>query len=150
MNPKTWEILDDHFSQVERIAGRALTKAVEAPSDDEIARAAKELDARFADDYVAFLQRYGGATVGSLPVYGLRPVEATGDPWSVVQVTHQFQKQGWPGTDGWYIISDDGFGNPIGIAADGRVMILYHDVGQISVLADSFEDFLMRHCLEGS
>ena len=148
MNPDTWQRLDQHFAEVEKHAGRTLTRASEVPGEDEISRAASELNCTFDDDYVAFLRRYGGATVGSLPVFGLRPVEVMGEPWSVVHVTQQFRRQGWPGTDQWYVISDDGFGNPIGIAADGRVMISDHDAGQISPLASDFEDFLLNHCLE--
>jgi hypothetical protein len=47
----------------------------------------------------------------------------------------------------WYVISEDGFGNPIGMAQDGRVMISDHDGGQASLLATEFEYFLLHHCL---
>jgi hypothetical protein len=143
----TWEKLEKDFLQVERIAGRALTRASDVPSDGEISRAAQQLDCTFTDDYIAFLRRYGGATVGSLPIFGLRPVEVTGEPWSVVAATQIFRQEALPGTEDWYVISNDGYGNPIGIARDGRVMIVDHDAGGLSVLADSFEDFLLSHCL---
>jgi hypothetical protein len=44
------------------------------------------------------------------------------------------------------VISEDGFGNPIGIAPDGQVMIADHDVGQLSVLTSNFEEFLVKQC----
>jgi hypothetical protein len=147
MNPDTWNRLDAEFAEVERLAGYRLTRARETPSDDEVSRAAADLGCAFHDDYAAFLRRYGGATVGSLPVFGLRPVEATGEPWSVVEVTRNFRQHHWPRTEGWYVISDDGFGNAIGIAPDGRVMTTDHDAGGVHVLTNSFEEFLLTRCL---
>ena len=52
-------------------------------------------------------------------------------------------KDGWKLTDNLVVISVDGAGNPIGIAKDGRVWISDHDVGKDSVMADSFEDFIL-------
>lgn len=148
MKPETWTLLDRQFAEDEAIAGRALSKALEVPSEKEIADAAVAIGCTFDEDYVAFLRRYGGATVGSLPVFGLRPVEVMGKRWSVVELTKWFREQGWPGVSEWYVISEDGFGNPIGIAKDGRVMISDHDVGNVSVLASDLEDFLLHHCLK--
>lgn len=147
MNPNTWRLLDNHFAEIEAEAGRKLTRATEVPSDEEIAVAETELSCVFDDDYAAFLRRYGGATVGPFPVFGLRPVEAMGEPWSVTEVTRQLREQAWAGTDQWYVISDDGFGNPIGLANDGRVMVSDHDAGQISQVARNFEEFLLKNCL---
>jgi len=150
MNPNTWKRIDDDFADVERLAGRRLTRALVLPTDDEIARAALELGCTFVDDYVTFLRRYGGATVGGSEIYGLRPVEGMGVEWSVVMVTQRFRQDRFPGTEDWYVISDDGYGNPIGIARDGRVMISDHDTGTISVLENSFEEFLVNWCLQKS
>lgn len=141
MDTRTWQMLDQEFAQF------PLMRASEVPSDAEIADAAAALGCTFHEDYVAFLRRYGGATVGSMPVFGLRPAPVTGTPWHVVEVTKWFREQGWPGVDEWYIISEDGFGNPIGLTPDGRVMVSDHDVGRVMVLANDFEDFLLHHCL---
>ena len=124
--------------------------ALDLPAEDEISRAASVLGCTFADDYVTFLRRYGGATVGVSEIYGLRPVEVMGVEWSVVKVTQRYRRDGFPGTEVWHVISGDGYGNPIGIARDGRVMISDHDAGGISVLEDSFEDFLVKWCLQNT
>ena len=142
MKTETWDKLDSMFSTY------PFMRALEIPTDEEIANASAAVGCRFHRDYVEFLQRYGGAMAGSLPVFGLRPVEVMSKHlWSVVVVTEWFRDQEWPGTSDWYIISNDGFGNPIGVAADGQVMISDHDFGGIDVLANNFEDFLINHCL---
>jgi hypothetical protein len=144
MTPPTWETLDQEFSQF------PIMRASEVPSEDEIVAAAVAIGCSFHEDYVDFLRRYGGATVGSLPVFGLRPAKVMGKRWSVVDLTKWFREQGWPGVTEWYVVSEDGFGNPIGIAKDGHVMIADHDAGQVSVLATDFEDFLLHYCLRTS
>jgi hypothetical protein len=143
MNPLSWQLLEQQFATF------PITVASEVPtSEDEIADAAAAIGCSFHEDYLDFLRRFGGAMVGSLPVFGLRPAKVMGKQWSVVEETNWFRDQGWPGIAEWYVISEDGFGNPIGIAPDGRVMISDHDVGQVSVLATDFEDFLLHHCLK--
>lgn len=139
-------MLDRRFTEDNEIAGRHITQAVDVPSEDEIFEAARILCCTFDPSYIEFLQRYGGAMVGSLPIYGLRPVNVMGNRWSVVDVTQWFRHEGWPGVSEWYVISEDGFGNPIGIAPDGQVMIADHDVGQLSVLTSNFEEFLVKQC----
>lgn len=146
MKPETWKRLDRQFAQDLAIAGQAITVARETPSNEEIAAAAESIGCVFDPDYVAFLRRYGGAIVGSLPVFGLRPVEVMGVVWSVVEVTRRYRDQKWPGTADWYVISEDGYGNPIGIDPDGQVMVSDHDHGDIATLAPNFEDFLLMQC----
>jgi hypothetical protein len=144
MNIQTWQRLDQEFTQF------PIMRALEIPSEEEIAEAAAAIGCTFHEDYVMFLRRYGGAMVGSLPVFGLRPAPVTGMPWHVVEVTKWFREQGWPGVNEWYVISDDGFGNPIGVAPDGRVMISDHDSGLVRLLAKNFEEFLLHHCLRAN
>lgn len=116
--------------------------AEEGASDAEIDAAEKAIGAKFPADYRWFVRRYGGAMVKSLPVLGLRSSEVMGDQ-SVVGETRWFREQGWPLTDKLVIISTDGSGNPIGFASDGRVWISDHDVGTETVIAASFEDFIL-------
>lgn len=53
--------------------------------------------------------------------------------------------QNWPDIDDWYIISDDGRGNPIGINPKGEVLLSDHDSGFEQIkLADDFEEFVYR------
>jgi len=140
MTPSTIERLDQEFSAF------PIMKALETPSDDEITQAATALGVTFHDDYVSFLKRYGGAMVGSLPVFGLRPVQVMGERWSVVEVTRWFRKEGWTETNEWYVVSEDGFGNPIGIAHDEQVLLFDHDSGHKELFASGFEEFLTK-CL---
>lgn len=116
--------------------------AAEGVGDDEIDAAEKAVGISFVPDYRWFLRTYGGAMVKSLPVYGLRWSEVMAES-TVVAETLRFRKDGWRLTDNLVIISVDGSGNPIGIAKDGRVWISDHDVGKDSVMADSFEDFIL-------
>jgi hypothetical protein len=110
--------------------------------DAEIDAAEKAIGTSFVADYRWFLRQYGGAMVQSLPVFGLRSSEVMWDS-TVVDETMRFRKRGWKLTDKLVVISMDGSGNPIGIADDGRVWISDHDVGADTVIADSFEDFLV-------
>jgi hypothetical protein len=142
MMASMFDRLDQEFSTF------PIMRASDTPSGEEVARAASALGVTFHDDYVAFLRRYGGAMVGSLPVFGLRPVKVMGKRWSVVDITEWFRNEGWPRTHAWYVISEDGFGNPIGVTEDGRVMLFDHDAGQEQVLARDFEHFLIEHCLK--
>lgn len=114
---------------------------------DEICKAEFELKLPFNPGYKEFLELYGGGVVGSYFVYGLKKQISMGnDLWSVVQNTNFYKiTQQWPGIDDWYIISDDGRGNPIGCKPDGSVWLSDHDAGFEQVkLADSFEDFLYK------
>jgi hypothetical protein len=141
MREETWALLEGEFTQFPVMRSEPATS-------QEVAAAAQALCRSFHDDYAEFLRRYGGAMVGSYPIFGLRQAEVMGnDFWSVVDVTRRFQAEGWPGTQDWYIISMDGAGNPIGVSVDGKVWISDHDVGAASVIANSFEDFLLRRCL---
>ncbi|MEZ6046013.1 MAG: SMI1/KNR4 family protein [Planctomycetaceae bacterium] len=142
MKPETLSKLDDQFARWPE------SRAQETPSVEEIQNAQKTLDCKFHEDYAEFLSRYGGGLVGSLPVYGLRPVEYMGNVWSVVEVTREFRADDWPGCEDWYVISEDGYGNPIGIDQAGTVLSYNHDRGGLVKWADDFESFLV-HLLKG-
>jgi hypothetical protein len=62
----------------------------------------------------------------------------------VVTQTERYRTQRWPGVDGWYIVSTDGRGNPVGIGGDGVVRMSDHDAGDVVVVATSFEAFLVE------
>jgi hypothetical protein len=113
----------------------------------EIENAQEELNLKFDNDYVFFVLKYGGGIVGSFYIYGLKKISLMGDElWSVIQNTIFYKnKQKWPDIDDWYIISDDGRGNPIGCKPDGSVWVSDHDAGFEQVkLADDFELFLHK------
>jgi hypothetical protein len=60
-------------------------------------------------------------------------------------VTRHYQTENWPDIEGWIIVSEDGAGNPIGIAPDGRVLSVDHDCGfETFVEGEDFVAFLQR------
>lgn len=113
----------------------------------DINKAEIELNVKFDDSYKQFLLKYGGAMVSGDLLYGLSyQDDMSMDCWSVIQNTNFYKvTQKWPDIDDWYIISDDGRGNPIGCKPDGSVWLSDHDVGFEQVkLADDFEEFLHK------
>lgn len=107
----------------------------------------KKLKVRFSRSYKKFILFYGGAIVGSYKIVGLKRQENMDlHLWSVESLTKFFkEEQKWPGIDNWYIVSDDGFGNPIGIDPEGKVWLSDHDAGFEQIkLADSFGEFLYK------
>lgn len=130
------------IKRLEALFAESPILVAEGVDGGEIEATEKEMGASFDPDYRWFLRRYGGAMVRSLPVYGLRWSEVMAET-TVVEVTNSYRKRGWKLTEKLVVISEDGSGNPIGIAKDGRVWISDHDVGTDTVIADSFEDFLV-------
>ena len=116
-------------------------------ADAAIAAAQRRLNCRFDPDYIEFLRHFGSGVVGPNSVFGIGIAAAMGEDEEVVRQTEQFRAQHWPGTDDWYIVSVDGRGNPVGVAPDGKVRLSDHDVADIAELADSFESFLIKCCL---
>ena len=116
-------------------------------SEKEISQEEEKLNLLFSLKYKEFLLKYGGGIVANLYIYGLKKISLMSDNlWSVVQNTKFYKEtQKWPGIDDWYIISDDGRGNPIGCKPDGSVWLSDHDAGFEQVkLADDFEQFLEK------
>ena len=150
MNTKTWNALDRLFAEDIDTAGRRITTAHEVPSESEIKASAIAIGCTFHTDYVEFLGRYGGAMVGGRPIFGLRSAEVMGSRWSVVDMTQLFRSQGWPGVCDWYVLSEDGAGNPIGVSKDGKIWLSDHDTGEVVQIADNFEKFLFEHCIRSS
>lgn len=132
-----WEEIEKRFQEYPG------ARAEPAP-EPEIQAAEQRLGCIFAPDYREFLARFGSGLVGPDPIYGLRPARFMGTPWSVVAQTERFRGEGWPGVDGWYVISGDGRGNPVGVDGAGKVWLSDHDVGDIKLMAKSFEGFIKR------
>jgi SMI1-KNR4 cell-wall len=114
----------------------------------EILRASVELGMRFPEDYTEFVERYGGAEVGPCPIFGLRKAPCMANLYSVIDVNLEFRKSSPPGTDDWLIVSSDHSGNWIGITPGGKVSMWDHDFGELVQLADNFEGYLRKVCLE--
>lgn len=140
MTDDTWTRLDAAFARF------PMLKAEPVPARD-VAAASATLRLPFPRDYRAFLERYGAAIVGSSPIFGLRPVEPMGNEWSVVDVNRRYRADNWPGVEDWLVISADNSGNPIGIDRDGRLWTSDHDLGEVLLVAEDFEEFLRKKCL---
>jgi hypothetical protein len=135
MNTAITKRLDDLFAELPvLVAGGPV-------SEHDLVAAERLLGLSFVPDYRSFVKRYGGAMVRSLPVFGLRTSEVMGKDDTVVAVTSRFRAQQWRFITDWAVLSTDGFGNPIGIASDGRVFVSDHDTEPV-LLADSFEQFV--------
>ena len=141
MKEDTLNRLDEMF------AATPMMRADEVPSEAEVDAASNELGVAFSDDFREFMLKYGGATVGPYPVFGLRPSELIDDRWSVVEVTREIRAAGIEGVDSWVIVSEDHSGNPIGVDESGKAWIFDHDFGGISELAPSFDEYVRVQCL---
>jgi hypothetical protein len=137
MRRATWKKIETQFEKYPDM------RAYGAPLE-LIEEAEHVLGCDFDKQYREFLLRYGSGRVGPDPIYGVLPARDLRKEWSVVEMTRHFREQGWPGVDEWYVISMDGRGNPIGMDARGRVRISDHDVGDMAVIARSFERFLLQ------
>ena len=102
-------------------------------------------------DYRQFVLRYGGGIVGATPIYGLRKAEFMGNVGgknTAPEITAWFRERGWPVINNWLVFSIDQGGNPVGLAADGKVWLADQlDFKQIVQIATGFEDYLLKWCL---
>jgi hypothetical protein len=114
---------------------------------EKIQQYEKDLNLAFSEEYIKFLKQYGSGIVDSFYIHG-NPSNLFmgGNLKSVVDKTNFYKlDQKWPDIDDWYIISDDGRGNPIGCKPDGSVWLSNHDAGFEQIkLADNFEEFLHK------
>jgi hypothetical protein len=139
MRDETWRRIEAEIAEfpgVKQVAGPVTMEEVDAAS--------VALGLPFPPDYREFLLRYGGGFVGPNPIFGVRQVESMGRGSTVLERNRWFKEQRWPGVEEWLIISEDGYGNPYGIAPDGQVWTSDHDFGDIVPIAKGFEDFIGR------
>lgn len=131
-----WTKLDADFREFPIARGESAT-------DEQIREAEARIGCVFSGQYRKFLRRYGSASVGPDPVFGVSPAKALGACWSVVEETNRYRDEGgWPGVDKWYVISGDGRGNPVGMDESGQVWVSDHDVGDVHRIAKSFVGYL--------
>ncbi|MBP9694685.1 MAG: SMI1/KNR4 family protein [Alphaproteobacteria bacterium] len=134
----SWQFLEaDHHDSPDDFGNGATPEQIKAIENS--------LGVNFTDNYRKFLEIYDYAFVPGYIIYGVNSIE--GRRKSNVFDNTKFYKevQKWPGIENWYVISDDGCGNPIGIDPEGRVWLSDHDSGFEKIkLADDFEEFLYR------
>ena len=139
-NDNVWKMLDAYYHSYPQDQRGAV--------DDKTLNALENiLKVKFDTLYKKYISKYGGGFINAQPFYGVVGHNQMGDNLNNVSNVTKFYKefQGWPGIEDWYIVSDDGFGNPIGIDPEGKVWLSDHDSGFEKVkLADSFEEFLYK------
>lgn len=141
MKKSTWELLNDKFSKFPMMRAGPV-------AESEINNALASFGFQVDRDYFEFVVRYGGALVGSYPIYGIKQADAMGDDESsVVEITRRFRAEQWLGTERWIVISVDHAGNPIGMDEDGRIWCSDHDAGEVVPIAPSFEEYIRTKCL---
>lgn len=140
---KVWQILEKEHKSYPEDFGHAV-------SLKDIKFAEEGLYVTFSDEYKKFLQSYGAAILPGHIIYGLSHMDIMGDVnKNVIDKTSFYRKQNWPYTNGWYIISDDGFGNPIGIDEKGFVWLSDPSSKPDKIkLANSFCKFLEKIILD--
>ena len=85
---------------------------------------------------------FGGALIKNKEIYGLHNSELMGED-SIISLTKRFREEGNEHLD-WLIIGTDYAGNPIGISKEGKVLLQDYDNGELNVLAESFEDYILK------
>lgn len=120
-----------------------------AVKDFQIEKLQKKVQLEFSHAYKKFLLLYGGAGIKDLLICGLRYIYGMGKDFDTLDKnTAHYKKDNFFGTKEWYIPSDDGFGNPIGVDKEGKVWMSDHDFLNVTLLANDFEEFLCKVYLE--
>lgn len=110
----------------------------------ELANLERQIGFELPADYRQFVSLFGGGTVVSEHIFGLRLSETLGaDDLAWVQ-TQRFREEGWPGIENLLVISTDASGNPVGLNKSGEVIISDLDVGCVNVAVLSFEGYLLK------
>ena len=143
MRPETLARLEEEFRSFPVMSSGP-------PAESEWKTELARLDFPPPQDYVEFIRRFGGSIVGSYSIVGVGASSAMGsEEESVAEFTAMYRADGWPGSDDWIVFSKDLAGNPIGLDKNGAVWTWDHDSRETVQLADSFELFLVEHCLKG-
>ena len=113
---------------------------------EEIHVCEMQLGLNFSKEYMIFIEKFGGAFVGPLPIFGIKPAPFMGDELNtVLSMTERCRQEQWPGIEDLYVVSEDLSGNPIGVDPEGNVWLIDHDFGFEKVLlAKSFNEFLVK------
>jgi cell wall assembly regulator SMI1 len=138
MNPNILKRLEDEKNDFPMLFGNPV-------STKQIADAEMKLGISFCKDYSDFIELFGGAIVGPLPVFGLSKAdEMSADFWSVLEVTLHYRRENWPGVEDWYVISIDHSGNPIGLDVNAKVIGYDHDTEDCFEVAPTFSDYINK------
>lgn len=112
-------------------------------TDDEIIKAERILNVHFDKCYKEFIKKFGGAFAG-IGIHAFNNGASVGNE-TVIELTKKNRELFaglFPEINEYVIVSDDGSGNPIGIAPDGKVVLFDYDTEEKDVLSNSFESFI--------
>lgn len=120
-------------------------------SQEEIRDAEQRLGVRFHNDYVHFIQTFGGAYAG-LAVHAFSNGSSIGRE-TVIDLTLRFRNQYKEhafaeALHSSYVISMDGSGDPIIVNPAGEIITFHHDTGEMRLLANSFEALVEENFYE--
>lgn len=115
-------------------------------SDEEINRAENILNIKFNDQYIQFIKLFGGA-FGGISIHAFNNGSLIGKA-TVIELTKKFRET-YNDLDkailnSFYIVSDDGSGNPILMNTGGEIFIFLHDSYEIEYLYGSLEELLIK------
>ena len=115
-------------------------------SDEEIIQAEKVLNIKFNIQYIEFIKKCGGA-FGGIAIHAFKNGSLVGKA-TVVDLTLKFREI-YKDLDKnilnlFYVISDDGGGNPIIMNTDGKIFVFLHDSYEMEFLYSSLEELLMK------
>jgi len=132
---------------LKKLESRCKDDGIPVKDNNLIQDAEKKLGVHFSESFIAFLKKFGGALLEGHVIYGLISSDQSSFlSETIIERTKFFKEtQKWPDIENWYIVSDDGSGNPIGVDPEGKVWLSDHDAGFEQIkLADSFEEFLYK------
>ena len=139
INNNVWKILEEENKNFPE-------EKCDNATDQDIGLAEQDLGLSFSDGYKYFLKNHQCNSIGELNFYPIPKNNVPTNNYTVVQATKRFKNQeNWPDIEDWYVVSNNGSGDPIGIKPNGEVWISYHDSGfEQEKLADDFEEFVYK------
>ncbi len=105
---------------------------------DEEIKDFEECCREIPEDYLWFLKNCGGGVVGSEWVDGIDDLHSTHTKFDDECAI----PNGYTIKDS-FIVGWDGAGNPMAISPEGKIIVQWHDSGDIEVLSESFENWLL-------
>jgi cell wall assembly regulator SMI1 len=120
-------------------------------TNEEMARAEKELEVTLDKDYKEFIQQFGGAYAG-IAIHAFSNGSSVGNE-TIIDLTKLNRKlanhnEVFPEINQSYVIADDGSGNPIAISPKGEIVLFDYDTEEQKILAANFETFIEDNFVE--
>ena len=141
MMKETWDLLDAEFDPFPRLRGKPVSR-------DKVYDAVREIGGVPDEDYISFVERYGGGIVGPYRVYGVEPHLASGLGQVLAEENALMRRGLGKEIEGYMVVSADHAGSPFCIWQDGSVWLFDIEFGGRFFVARCFEEFLRKRCIE--